>query len=319
MSSYIVDVDVLQATSSVSIPFYLVTLSKNESVTADFVYNYYTRDEGASETTSLSDLDAESDAYDFIVENYERLVYPRQVNISGKGGGSYSVETVSAGTITNAYNSNSIIFEDAPFSTKISSIIVNDTSVDETFYNTSLSLGSTATSEIERNFLYVAGFQAAGYGFSKSQTEEEVVLQYENDIKALNLGVSINDLFVADVAKTATRWQASAYSDEFASVLESAQSVQDRTRTEVSADPYSVTEDEIDVSVTPISSEYVSGRQLYDNKPDNCGWLHIGKVRRANRWIYAYIPSDYKGRNFYKNLELLRRCCEVWGCIQVQA
>lgn len=262
MAIYIPDPDLLSATSAASIPFHILFLKQSETITAEFVYNYYTRDEGSSEVTTLSGLDYLTDQYRFIVENYEKGVYPRQINLRIAGGGSYPVETLSAETIKTAYNSGQIVFEDAPFSTRISSVIVNDTSIDETFYQTSLATGGTPTSSETQNFLYTAGLQAAGYGFSNSQTEEEIALQYEKEIKAVNLGISLNDLFVADFVKTSERWQASAYADEFASVVDQASEVQERVRDDIASDPYMLTESDIDIAIRPIQTVSVNYTDL---------------------------------------------------------
>jgi len=262
LAIYIPDPDLLSATSATSIPFHVLFIKKSETISADFVYNYYTRDEGTSEVTTLSGLDYLTDQYRFIVENYEKNVYPRQINLSIAGGSSYPVETLPAGTIKSAYDSGQIVFEDAPFSTRISSVIVNDTSVDETFYQTSLATGATPTTTATQNFLYTAGLQASGYGFSNSQSEEAIMLQYENEIKAVNLGISINDLFVADIVKTSERWQASAYADEFASVVDQAETVQDRVRDDIASDPYMLTETDIDIAIKPIQTYSVNYTDL---------------------------------------------------------
>jgi hypothetical protein len=294
MASYLADVDILQATSSVSLPFYLLSLEKNESISAEFQYNYYTRDEGVSEITSLSGLDAESDQYDFIIENWERGVAPRQVNLRFSAGSGYPKLSPADGVqlIKDSYDNGKIVFEDAPFSTKFSSVIVNDTSVDETIYQTNLAMGSESDSEIERNFLYIARLQSAGYGFSKSQVEEEVVLQYEKDIKGVNLGASLNDLVVSDMLKTTTRWQASAYVDEFASVIDQAQTVQDESRSIVSSDPYSITEDEVDVySLSPIETTSFRLRDLITTEGETFSLSDLGFSDITS--VAGYIIEKY--------------------------
>ncbi len=53
MAIYIPDPDLLSATSATSIPFHVLFIKKSETISADFVYNYYTRDEGTSEVRKI--------------------------------------------------------------------------------------------------------------------------------------------------------------------------------------------------------------------------------------------------------------------------
>lgn len=251
MSSYITETDILIATSSASIPFYQITLPVAEIIKAKFDYKYYTRDEGVSEEVSLDAVDAESDQYDFIMENWEEGVTPREVKLTLVTRDIYATELLAPGTITNALRDGKINFEDAPFSTRYSSIIVHDTSIDEKIYNI-ISGTSDKQTSLAKGILNVANLQSAGYRFSKAQTREQVTNLYETDIKDANLSISLNNLFINDIVKTSLAWQASAYSDEFLSVLPEAQTQQDEERTKALPNVLTISESEIDTEITSI-------------------------------------------------------------------
>jgi hypothetical protein len=258
MSDYVTDVDLLNSTSSVSIPFYLVSLPTAERISANFVYNYYTRDEGVSEVVTLDAVDALSDEYNFIVENWENGKYPRQIDLIISNGSSYSSVTLDAGTITTALSENKIIYEDAPFDTRFSSIIVHDTSIDEKIYNTTPDIAESTSLTVSSDFLNIAKQQSNGYRFSNSQTRESIVSSYEKDIKSVNLGISLNDLVAADVLNTTQRWQSSAYADEFAYAAVQLAPIQENARNEASTNPFIIRESDVDISVVSISSTYTA-------------------------------------------------------------
>lgn len=262
MSSYITDVDLFDVTSSVSIPFYQLSLPEGEGITAEFVYNYYTRDEGVSEKTFLGSIDSRSDQYRFVLENWERGTLPRQINLTFGGKSPYENVTLDSGVLTRAVKSESVIFEDAPFSTKFSSLLVHDTSIDEKIYRVSERIGGESISSRGRDILNVSKLQALGHRFSKAETREAIANLYEIDVKSINLGVSLNNLFVADVLKTVGKWQASAFIDEFASAIEEAQTTQNTARSE-DEDPFLISEQETDVNLKVIESRLIRGLTSY--------------------------------------------------------
>lgn len=256
-TAFVTDSDLLSATSSVSIPFYYVYLPRGEKISANFVYNYYTRDEGVSESTSLDAIDADSDQYDFVAENWENGVYPRQINITFSSPASYPNDTLADGVIQTASSEGKIVFEDAPFDSIFSGIIVHDTSVDEKIYNTLSSItGSSTSRRSVKNFLDISRLQSEGYRFSRAQTRQEIVEAYESETKSLNLAISLNDLFISDILKTSTIWQNSAFADEFAAAYEESINTQNQARAST-VDPFQITENEIDISIDSIYSTFV--------------------------------------------------------------
>lgn len=258
MPSYITDVDILTATSSVSIPFYQITLPKDESISAEFVYNYYTRDEGISETVTLDAVDDESDQYDFIVENWENSIYPRQVNLTFSTKSKFTPESLADGILENAVLNKNIIYEDEPTNSKFCSAVVHDTSIDEKIYK--IISGSTSKRTKKSNdILNVAKLQSLGYRFSKAETRQSVKALYDSDIKSANLPISLNNLFAYDVLNTTKMWQASAYADEFMSILSDALEVQKNERLKSIPTIFSITEDEIDLNLEDFAAvSYIS-------------------------------------------------------------
>lgn len=256
MSSYITDVDLFDVTSSISIPFYQISLPEGEKIQTQFVYNYYTRNEGVSEEVFLDPIDAESDQYRFVMENWEKGVFPRQVNITFGIASSYPPAELDSGVLTNALKSEKIIYEDSPFSTTFSGVSVHDTSIDEKIYKSFSGLESGSISRKSRDFLNITKLQSTGHRFSKAQTRQEIANLYDQDVKSINLSISMNNLFVSDVLKTAVLWQASAFADEFATPIEEAQILQDTSRSE-NTNPFLITEKELDVSLKVVESRLI--------------------------------------------------------------
>ena len=192
MSAYITDVDLFDVTSSISTPFYQISLPEGDKISAQFVYNYYTRNEGVSEKVFLDPVDAESDQYRFVMENWENGVFPRQVNLSFRSLSSYPSTTLDPGILTNAVRSEKIIYEDAPFSSRFSGVSVHDTSIDEKIYLSFSESDREDPSERSRDFLNVSKLQSSGYRFSKAQTRQGISDLYDQDVKSINLSISVS-------------------------------------------------------------------------------------------------------------------------------
>lgn len=282
MSSYVIDSDLLVATSSVSIPFYYVRLPDGENIEAKFVYNYYTRDEGISEAafTTLDGIDADSDQYQFVAENWEEGVYPRQVEIVFKSPNEFPSLRLDTGLLATAVEEQKVVFEDAPFENGFSSILIHDTSVDEKIYgSTRISTPETSTlsSGISQDFLNIQRLQSAGLRFSRAQTRSQIDELYDNDVKTANLGISLNNLFVADVLSTATRWQSSAFADEFAAALVESENVQSEERESIT-NPFSITENEIDIEIDSLFSTFTSADVSSGSFEGEIGSFKVGYI-----------------------------------------
>jgi hypothetical protein len=274
MSSYITDSDLLFATSSVSIPFYYIYFPKSEKIEAEFVYNYYTRDEGVSEETFLDSIDADTDQYLFVSENYENGVLPRVVNLSFSSNTEYENTSLPEGlTISNAIDQGKLIYEDAPFDNNFSGILIHDTAVDEKIYSFASSSDVSATNASTRDFLSAGRQQSSGLKFSEADTRSEITNLYETDVKAVNLGLSLNNLFVSDILETSARWQASAYADEFAAAYNESVPVQDRAKS-TAFDPFRITENEIDVEIETVYSNFFrSGTETSGLRSGKVGYI----------------------------------------------
>lgn len=253
MSSYVITDDIVNLTASVSLPFYFLYLPQAETISGEFVYNYYTRNEGVSEVVLLDAVDAESDEYNFIVENWEANVYPRQIDLQFANSSGFAVASLADGELKSYIDAGKITYEESPFNSRFSGVIVSDTAVDQKVYSFAIDIEDSETESSD--ILNVAKLQSAGYGFSKAGTRESVVMSYENDIKSIILGASINNLVVYDLLKTATRWQSSFYTDEYASILASAQPVQASAISEAAtSDLFTISDDKINDVVLSISS-----------------------------------------------------------------
>ena len=236
-----------------TLPAYSINVNDDISATANFVYNYYTTDEGVSETTSLSATDANTDQYYFVLENYEKNTFPRQVvlrftssipSLQKTSDIKLKLEAVKA-----AMRENKVIYEDNPISPYYASVGVYDTSVDEKIYNQ-----TTSNSVLVDNsgFLSSTKQQSLGIKFSKAKASDQSVESYRADIKAKPLFSTHSTLFISDILRTVARWQSSAFTDEYASLFEYADDKQAAARSRAFADnPLQITESECDIDLNP--------------------------------------------------------------------
>jgi hypothetical protein len=302
----------LDQVQTISFPFYstnLPTGTAGESISSTFVYNYYTRDEGVSEVTALDGLQRDTDEYNFIVENYERNTYPRQVNLVITSPHYRSKTTLTRGEIALIEKNLSfhIVYEEAPFNKKFNSIIVNDTSIDEKIYEQSTSTGrnsriieagateiisESTPGESQTDFLNNAKLQSAGIRFSKAQARKEVVDSYANDVKAINLGLSINALFVSDFVKTVERWQTSVFTDEYAASFGDADQSQSVSRN--AEDPLNIARKELDVVIPAYAKVIGDGAETLTHVGyiiEKYGEQIDGTTRRYDD-IYIWNPEE---------------------------
>jgi|688.fasta_scaffold145714_2 hypothetical protein len=265
MSSFIID-DIEAAISlsgSTSLPFYNIRLDGvRENVEASFRYNYYTRDESVSETVNLSEVDRETDEYQFVLENYEKNTPARQIDLSfSTTHGFTGREIISLPKLKDIISSGSIIYEDAPFGGKFTSVGVYDTSLDEKVYNQyqSTSTGSAVepTATQRSDFLNNAKLQSAGIRFSSRQTRQEVVDSYSDNIKGQVFYSSINNIFISDIVETVNIWQNSFYADEYAATFSRARVLQ--TQAVAEQTPLSIDASDCDVEIPPYETTAVYG------------------------------------------------------------
>jgi len=238
-----------------TVPTYIVNLNSAMTANGVFEYNYYTTDEGVSEATSLSAIDADSDQYNFVVENIEKGTSPRQVRLSFVNTVTqidFSIEKEERINLQAIVDDGKIIYEDAPISNLYAAIGVYDTSVDEKVYTLTQNL--SASLDNESGFLSAAKQQAAGVGFSKVQASENTVKLYQNDVKSKTLIGTYNKLFISDIVKTTMRWQTSAYVDEYASLYSNVDVKQTNARREI-RNPLQITESECDIGLPIFSRE----------------------------------------------------------------
>ena len=234
-----------------TVPTYIINLNSEMTANAVFEYNYYTTDEGVSEVTSLSAIDADSDQYDFVVENIEKGTSPRQVRLKFVNTVKqidFSIEKEERINLQAIVDDGKIVYEDAPISNLYTAIGVYDTSVDEKVYALTQNLSASLDSDSESGFLSAAKQQAAGVGFSKAQASENTVKLYQNDVKSKTLMGTYNKLFISDIVKTTMRWQSSAYVDEYASLFNSVDEKQTKARREI-RNPLQITESECDIDL----------------------------------------------------------------------
>ena len=248
---------------------YDIIVQDTEIASAEFVYNYFIANERVSEDIMLGSTELRSRSrLREILKNIDLNKYPRYNKIKIKSSPLFQLK-LDKGTIKN--NIDKIVYEDAPFGKSFSSVILIDSSVQEKVY---LYLSGSDLITAEKDISYISPDamiaksapeidlrtykqQAEGYRYSKTDTREEIVNAYLADAKAAKLTITFSDNLISDIINTIGDKQLSIFSDEFAAVTTLAQTTQATER--ASANPYSLSQEDWDVEIDPITTTSASG------------------------------------------------------------
>lgn len=246
-----------------SLPAIAAGLKNAEVISSKFVYNFFTPDERVSEAFSTFPVDGVTDqaAYAARIGKAPRFV---KIDFSSP---SYDKSNLGLPSLSRRIvEGEKIIFENAPFNTNFSAIEVADTLVDGRSYSiASASLlfekisepegvvftppttaTTTAASPKSLIFNALGNIQSSGYRYARTDVREEVKSQFLNDVRAFSTGISINNLFISDIAKQVIEEQKSIFADEIAAVLDRASDIQQQARSastplKISSDAYDYT------------------------------------------------------------------------------
>lgn len=248
-----------------SLPAIAAGFNNAEIISSKFVYNFFTPDERLNENFSTFSVDGLTDQAYFASRISE---IPRYVKIDFKTPNPGSSNLGLPSLTSRIAKGEKIIFETAPFNTNMSSIEIADTLVDSRVYqitSASLSFGSLPPAEVEyaytppsstslsadnpKSLIFnsLSNIQSAGYRYAKSDVREEVKTQFLKDVRAFWTSISINNMFIGDIANQVIKDQRSIFADEFAAVISSADSVQERARQ--SRDPFKIQADDYDYTI----------------------------------------------------------------------
>lgn len=264
-----------------SLPAIAAGLSNAEVIDAKFVYNFFTPDERINEEYSTFPVDGVTDQAYYASRIGQA---PRHVRIN------FNAPSVSR-TITGLPKlqqridaGEQIIFENAPFNCNFSAIEVADTLVDSRCYEiTSASLNFSTVPEDtgvtlaipqisteavinSKSLIFnsLGNIQSAGLRYARTDVREEVKSQYLRDVRAFWTGVTINNLLIADVSNQIIKDQKSIFADEFAAILDSANSIQDISRQ--NSTPLKIMADAYDYTI-PTNNVVILDADLYDTLP----------------------------------------------------
>ena len=265
-----------------SLPAIVAGLDNAEVISAKFVYNYFVPDERVNEKFSTFPADGMTDQAYFTsrigqTPRYVRIDF-RAPNIST----SISGLTPLARRLANG---EKIVYESAPFNVNFSAIEVADTLVDSRCYEiTSASLSfseipepagyvytppSTSSPTIDNPksliFNSLGNIQSAGLRYAKTDVREEVKSQFLRDVRAFWTSVSINNLFIHDIANQIIKEQKSIFADEFAAVLDSTNRVQDISRQ--NSTPFKIMADSYDYTI-PTNNVVILDSDSFDSLPE---------------------------------------------------
>ena len=264
-----------------SLPAIAAGLSNAEVIDAKFVYNFFTPDERINEKYSTFPVDGVTDQAYFAsrigqVPRYVKINF-RAPNITRSIAGLPSLRR-------RLDSGEQIVFESAPFNCNFSAIEIADTLVDSRCYlissaslnfssipdesGVSLSLPEISTDAIVNSrslvFNSLGNIQSSGFRYARTDVREEVKSQYLRDVRAFWTGVTINNLLIGDIANQVVKDQKSIFADEFAAVLDSANSIQDISRQ--NSTPLKIMADAYDYTI-PTNNVVILDADLYDTLP----------------------------------------------------
>jgi len=264
-----------------SLPAIAAGLSNAEIIDAKFIYNFFTPDERVNEKYSTFPVDGVTDQAYYA----SRIVQaPRYVRIN------FSAPNISKAIPglpkiqQRINNGEKIIFESAPFNCNFSAIEVADTLVDSRCYvissaslnfstvpedtGVTLSIPQISTEAVINSksliFNSLGNIQSAGLRYARTDVREEVKSQYLRDVRAFWTGVTINNLFIGDVSNQVIKDQKSIFADEFAAILDSANSIQEIARK--NSTPLKILADSYDYTI-PTNNIVILDADSYSTLP----------------------------------------------------
>ena len=260
-----------------SLPSIVAGLKNPEIVESKFIYNFFMPDERVNEKSQILGRDGITDNAYFASRIGKA---PRFVQIKMN----QTWATTKYLDIQALVDSKApILYEDAPFGSNFSSIVVQDTSADaKSYYIMSSSsdplftgeitkasdLRSLSTSDMtslptvslsssrmssstanERSFLFNAlnNIQSTSYRYAKTDIAGVMQNDFLNDVKGFAPAVSFSNLFIGDITNRIIENENSIFADEFAAALERSEKIQKKSRQ--SSNSYVVSADEYDLTL----------------------------------------------------------------------
>jgi len=231
-----------------SLPAIAVGLKDAEAVSTEFVYNFFMADERVNETSGVTPMDNVTDHASF-ASKIGKL--PRFIELSFTLDS--GVRSRNIGLTNVIKNGSPILYEDAPFNTNLSSIVVADTLADSRSYMISSASRDFAPSDIElsetsttlrtntsaaissKSFIFNAlnNIQTAGYQYAMTDVSEFVSDQFLSNVRGFSSGLSLSNLFIGDIANRILENENSIFADEFAAAIDRSNYIQSVTRESV--------------------------------------------------------------------------------------
>jgi len=264
-----------------SLPAIAAGLSNAEIIDARFVYNFFTPDERVNEKYSTFPVDGVTDQAYYASRIGQA---PRYVRINFSAPNVSKAITGLPKLQQRIDSGEQIIFENSPFNCNFSAIEVADTLVDSRCYEitsaslnfstvpedtgVTLSIPQISTEAVINSksliFNSLGNIQSAGLRYARTDVREEVKSQYLRDVRAFWTGVTINNLLIADVSNQIIKDQKSIFADEFAAILDSANSIQEIARQ--NSTPLKIMADSYDYTI-PTNNIVILDADAYETLP----------------------------------------------------
>ena len=228
-----------------SLPALAAGLDNAEVIDAKFVYNFFTTDERINERFSTFPEDGVTDQA-YYTSRIRKLPRYVKIDFTAPQPSNSSLGLPSLKQRLEA--GEKIVYENSPFNANFSAVEIADTLVDSRSYEiasaslnfeevveeSQLQTGAPAPENVINPkaliFNSLGNIQSAGYSYARTDVREEIKSQFLRDVRGFWTSISLNNLFISDVIDQVITDQRSIFADEFASVVDSASTIQDKSR-----------------------------------------------------------------------------------------
>jgi len=269
----------------VSTPVTFIDLDEVNSITSEFFYNYYTKDERTVSTGKSTIIDISSNDQDVeFIKNQSRM--PRSVLLKIKSRekqafgetsylGNFANSNINGRFISN--NIDKIVFEGAVANSRFSTVILKDNQIDETFYNqiTGSIAFDDSFSKTDTNSQFVndlcekyfsptaeatqspstirrafSNLQPAGVAYAPTDARLESITEAMRDVRFVEIGFSINHAVINNMILGSVEDMGNIYQDELLSLADNAKAIQQKYVSEMS--PSVIDSADFEMEMAPI-------------------------------------------------------------------
>jgi|GEM_PF-2332027 hypothetical protein len=308
--------------SYVSLPANRINIPEVRRAKAEFVYNYFVKDERVKKSTGLSkdkilDLGVDFSNEIFFQMSNDRM--PRYVKLSFKPPKTYGIIKKSTVSKFIEDNLDKITIEGASSNTYFTGIEFIDTGKEKEIYsllNSTMFFTDIVTAEgspqdaaealydtlEEKGGLFgkdkrllkegLSNMQSSGYVLAASDVPPEIAEFSDDPLTKQNFSVQFNNLTISETVKTATRIPDTVFQDEFRALDSFSEGI--KTKMLKTVNPSKISDTQYEMTVKAVEIKTLSDKTLYPNRTRNVRNFGARKGRKnyANRKsLYDKYPQ----------------------------